>query len=58
MQAGKSHKLMTNFPLAVQQMPMASSYEMLDRKILQTTFVSERSTASVWSVWHIVQNTH
>jgi hypothetical protein len=56
-QAGKSHKTMVNFPLTVQQMPMASSYEMLDRKILQTTFVSQRNTPSVHSIWHIVQNT-
>jgi len=58
LEAGTSHKNMVNFPLTVQQMPMASSYEMTDRKIVQTTFVSERSTPSVWSIWHILRNTN
>jgi len=56
MQAGKSHKNMVNWPLQLAQLPMASSYEQTDRRIIQSTFVSERSTPSVWSPWHIVQN--
>ncbi len=58
MRAGKSHKNMVNWPLTVAQLPMASSYEMTDRRIIQTTFVSERSTPSVHKIWAIVQNTN
>lgn len=54
-QPGKAFKNMVNWPLQIAQMPMASSYEQTDRRILQSTFVSERSTPSVHSIWHCVQ---
>lgn len=51
-QPNRFAKNMVNWPLQIAQMPMASSYEQTDRRILQSTFVSERSTPSIWSIWH------
>lgn len=58
LQAGKSHKCMVNWPLTMNSVPAGSSYEMSDRRLIQSTFVSLRYTPSVWSIWHIVRNTN
>jgi hypothetical protein len=46
--AGKSHKTMVNWPLTMNSVPAGSSYEMTDRRLVQSTFVSMRYTPSVW----------
>jgi len=56
MEAGKAFKNMVNFPLTVENIGMPTSYEMIDRKIIQTTFVNERSVPSVWSPWNVCLN--
>lgn len=55
-QAGRSHKTMVNWPLTLNSVPAGSSYEMTDRRLIQSTFVSLRYTPSVHSFWHIVRN--
>lgn len=54
---GRPFRYMQNWPLSVFQAP-ANSYEMLDRGIVATWFCNERGMPSVWSPWHIVQNTN
>lgn len=56
--AGKSHKRMVNWPLTLTSVPAGSSYEMTDRRIVQSTFVSYRYVCAVVAPWYIVRNTN
>lgn len=56
--AGKSHKTMVNWPLTMNSVPAGSSYEMTDRRLIQSTFVSLRYTPAVYSLWSIIRNTN
>ena len=58
LQAGKSHKTMVNWPLTLTSVPASSSYEMTDRRLIQSVFCSLRYVVAVFSPWHIFQNTN
>jgi hypothetical protein len=57
LQQGKPFRYMQNWPLNVQQ-AAANNYDMLDRGVVASYFANERGIPSVWSPWHIVQNTN
>lgn len=56
--AGKSHRRMVNWPLTLTSVPAQSSYEMTDRRLIQSTFASLRYVCAVRSLWAIIRNTN